>query len=42
MESERSGDEWVWSCGNPPCMFKRGIERRNQMLEVCSAVRISD
>jgi hypothetical protein len=34
MESERCGDEWIWTCGNPPCMFKRAIERRDQMIGV--------
>ncbi|HEX2338941.1 MAG TPA: hypothetical protein VHI98_00540 [Vicinamibacterales bacterium] len=38
MEGERSGDEWIWSCGNPPCMFKRGIERRDQIIDVTAAV----
>jgi hypothetical protein len=33
MEGERSGDAWIWSCANPPCMFKRGIDRRDQLLK---------
>jgi hypothetical protein len=33
MEGERSGDVWIWSCGNPPCMFKRGIDRRDRILK---------
>jgi hypothetical protein len=41
MEGERSGDEWIWSCSNPPCMFKRGIERRDQMMDVFEAARMT-
>jgi hypothetical protein len=38
MECERSGDAWIWSCGNPPCMFKRSIERRDQIVDVTAAI----
>jgi hypothetical protein len=33
MKGERYNDTWYWECRNPPCMFKRAVERRDQLLK---------